>query len=48
MPSMFFQTRQFIVVALAGWLDRQQRDIVAYLSEESCVLRERLQASRSE
>ena len=31
---------QFIVLALAGWLNRQQQDIVAYLSEENRVLRE--------
>ena len=42
MPSMVFQTWQFIVVALAGWLNRQQQDVGAYLTEENRVLREQL------
>ena len=46
MPSMVVQTWQFIVVALAGWLNRQQQDIVAYLSEENRVLREQLKDKR--
>ena len=46
MPSMVFQTWQFIVVALAGWLNQQQQDIVAYLSEENRVLREQLKGKR--
>jgi hypothetical protein len=43
---MVFQTWQFIVVALAGWLNQQQQDIVAYLSEENRVLREQLGGKR--
>jgi transposase InsO family protein len=43
---MVFQTWQFIVVALAGWLNQQQQDIVAYLSEENRVLREQLKGKR--
>ena len=43
---MVFQTWQFIVVALAGWLNRQQQDIVAYLAEENRVLREQLKGKR--
>jgi len=46
MPPMVFQTWQFIVVALAGWLNRQQQDIVAYLQEENRVLREQLKGKR--
>ena len=46
MPSMIVHTWQFIVVALAGWLNRQQQDIVAYLSEENRVLREQLKGKR--
>ena len=46
MPPMVFQTWQFIVVALAGWLNQQQQDIVAYLSEENRVLREQLKGKR--
>jgi len=43
---MVFHTWQFIVIALAGWLNRQQRDIVAYLTEENRVLREQLKGKR--
>ncbi len=46
MPPMVFQTWQFIVVALAGWLNRQQQDVVAYLAEENRVLREHLKGKR--
>ena len=46
MPSMILHTWQFIVVALAGWLNRQQQDVVAYLMEESRVLREQLKGKR--
>ena len=46
MPPMVFQTWQFILVALAGWLNQQQQDIVAYLSEENRVLREQLGGKR--
>ena len=30
---------QILVVALAGWLNRQQQDVVEYLQEENRVLR---------
>jgi transposase InsO family protein len=43
---MIFHTWQFIVLALAGWLNRQQQDIVAYLQEENRVLREQLKGKR--
>ena len=46
MPPMVFQTWQFIVVALAGWLNRQQQDVVAYLQEENRVFREQLRGKR--
>jgi hypothetical protein len=46
MPVMILQTWQFIVLALAGWLNQQQQDIVAYLSEENRVLREQLGGKR--
>ena len=31
---------QILVVAFAGWLNRQQQDVVEYLQEENRVLRE--------
>jgi hypothetical protein len=43
---MVFQTWQFILVALAGWLNQQQQDIVAYLREENRVLREQFKGKR--
>jgi transposase InsO family protein len=43
---MVFHAWQFLVVGLAGWLNQQQQDIVAYLSEENRVLREQLKGKR--
>ena len=43
---MIFDSWQFVVVALAGWLNRQQRDVVEYLREENRVLREQLKGKR--
>jgi putative transposase len=31
---------QFMLIALAGWINRQQQYIIDYLMEENCVLRE--------
>ena len=39
-------TWKFIVLALAGGLNQQQQDIVAYLTEENRVLREQLKGER--
>jgi len=33
---------KFIMVALAGWMNRQQQDAIAYLKEENRILREKL------
>jgi putative transposase len=33
---------RFLLVALAGWLNLQQRDVIDYLQEENRVLREQL------
>ncbi|MCX5643865.1 MAG: hypothetical protein NTZ17_04140 [Phycisphaerae bacterium] len=43
---MVLQTWQVIVVALAGWLNRQQQDVVGFLTEENRVLREQLGGKR--
>jgi len=43
---MILQTWQLVVVALAGWMNQQQQDIVACLSEENRVLREQLKGKR--
>ena len=37
---------QFFVVALAGWIHQQQRDVIDYLQAENRVLREQLGPSR--
>jgi putative transposase len=33
---------RFLLVALAGWINQQQRDVIGYLQEENRVLREQL------
>ncbi len=32
----------FLVVAVAGWINRRQQEAIDYLREENCVLREQL------
>jgi hypothetical protein len=34
---------RFILLCLAGWINRQQQDAIAYLQEEVAVLREHLE-----
>ena len=38
--SSFPHAVQFLVVAVAGWINQQQRDVIDYLQEENRVLRE--------
>ena len=33
---------QFLIVALAGWINQHQRDVIEYLQTENRVLREQL------
>jgi len=35
---------QFVLVALAGWVNQQQRDVIDYLLEENRVLRAQIGA----
>jgi len=37
---------QFVLVALTGWVNQQQRDVIDYLQEENRVLREQIGARR--
>ena len=37
---------KFILIALAGWINRQQEDVIEYLREENRVLREHLGSGR--
>jgi len=39
-------TRQFWLLALAGWINREQQDVIAYLREDNRVCREMLGDSR--
>ena len=38
---------QFLVLMLAGWVNRNQQDVIAYLQEENRVLREQLGGKRA-
>jgi len=40
------QPLHFLVIAPAGWLNRQQQAVVDYLIEENRVLREQLEGQR--
>ena len=44
--SPFPQVLQFLVVAVAGWINQQPRDAIDYLQEENRVLREQLGPGR--
>jgi hypothetical protein len=37
---------RFLLVALAGWIHQQQRDVIDYLQAENRVLREQLGPQR--
>jgi hypothetical protein len=37
---------RLLLISLAGWLNRQQQDIIDYLQEENRVLREQLRGKR--
>ena len=41
MPPLPLPLR-FVLIALAGWMHQQQRDVIDYLQEENRVLREQL------
>src|SRR6516164_7159859 len=45
MPPLSHPLR-FLVVALAGWINQQQREVIDYLQTENRVLREQLGTSR--
>jgi hypothetical protein len=46
MAAMSYYQWQFLLVALAGWINRQQQDVIAYLMEENRVQRELLGSKR--
>ena len=41
-----FQPWQLLVVTLAGWINRQQQDVVAYIQEENRILKSKLKGKR--
>ncbi len=45
--SMMTYHVQFLVLVLAGWVNRQQQDVIDYLQEENRVLRAGLPCSRA-
>ena len=47
MPHLMTWTPwHFIIVAIAGWMNRQQQEVIAYLQEENRILREKLGQKR--
>ena len=44
--AMIPTTWKFILIALAGWINRKQEDIIEYLREENRVLREQFGPGR--
>ena len=44
--SNVMQPFHLLVIALAGWLNRYQQDVIDYLIEENCVLKEQLEGQR--
>ena len=46
MPPLLPYPFRFMLIALAGWVNQQQRDVIDYLQEENRVLREQLGAKR--
>ena len=39
---MTFKLWHFITVALAGWMNRQQQEVIEFLTAENRILREKL------
>ena len=43
---MIIHTWQLVVAAVAGWVSKEQRDMIAYIMEENEVLKEQLDKHR--
>mgnify|MGYP000394865716 CR=1 FL=1 len=37
---------QFLILVIAGWIDRSQQNVIEYLQEENRILREKLAEKR--
>jgi len=46
MPGMTLNPWTFLTLALAGWMNRQQEQVIEYLREENRILREKLGGKR--
>jgi len=42
MSEKMLNPSQLVVIALAGWMNRRQRNVIEYLREDNRVLREQL------
>ena len=40
------QAWQLILVAVAGWMNRHQQDVIAFIQEENCILKHKLKGKR--
>ena len=40
------QPWQLLLVTLAGWINRQQQDVIAYIQEENRILKGKLEGKR--
>ena len=43
---MIWKPWAFLLVAVAGWMNRQQQEVIEYLNEENRILREKLGPKR--
>jgi hypothetical protein len=43
---MIWKPWTFFAVAIAGWMNRQQPEVISYLTEENLILREKLGSKR--
>ena len=41
-----FQPWQLLLVTLAGWINRQQHDVIAYIQEQNRILKNKLKGKR--
>ena len=41
-----FQAWQLLLVSVAGWMNRHQQDVIAYIQEENKILRSKLKGRR--
>ena len=41
-----FQAWQLLLVALAGWINRHQQDVIDYIQEENRILKHKLKGKR--